>query len=172
MFVWRTSYKKVIENFALEAMTVDPMQAPGLVNAPEELGGYTYNALEGVAAILFLSQVALRVLGDSDKFDKARDYLATVFIEALDEQYSKKEMHSLVVPLLERRHIEYTAILDGIGEPGDRTFQLCSAMISRFVQGHVDVNRKGLATIFLLNKLMLEPGKKFKAMSDAGKIKW
>lgn len=168
----RTSYKKIVESLALEAMAVEPMQAPGLANPPPEAGGYMYNTLEGIAAILFLTQRALKVLTSGERFDKARDHLGSVFLAGLERQYSKAEMQSLVVPLLEQRHLEYEAILDGTGNPGVRLRQLGSAIVDHIVEDEVDDVRANLATMFLVSKLMIEPGKRLKAMDEAGKIKW
>ena len=172
MFGWRTSYKKVIERLALDAMVFDPMQAPGLAPSSKEETGHTYNSLEGTAAILFLTHRALGVVGDSEQFSKARHYLAGVFLSALERQYSKDEMQSRVVPLLERRSTEYASILGGAGDPGAQLRQLGRAMIGRFVEDDIDDTKKGRATLFLLEKLMIEPGKKLKASNEAGKIRW
>jgi len=172
MFGWRTSYKKVIEKLALEAMVFDPMRAPGLATSSKTETSHTYNSLEGMAAILFLTHRALGVVGDSEQFNKARHHLAGVFLSALERQYSKSEMQSLVLPLLERRSMEYASIMNGAGDPGAQLRQLGRAMIGRFVEDDVDDAKKGRATLFLLEKLMIEPGKKLKASNEAGKIRW
>src|SRR5262245_56571078 len=141
MFGWRTSYKKVIGRLALQAMALDPMQAPGLATPSEKGNSYAYNALEGIAAIHFLSQRALRVVVDSGQFTKAHHHLDSVFFSGLERKYSKNEMRNLVMPLLERRRMEYETILDRPGDLGAQLRQLGRVMISHFVEGNVDDQR-------------------------------
>jgi hypothetical protein len=112
------------------------------------------------------------VLGNSERFERARDHLAGVFFSFLERQYSKDEMRSIVLPLLERRHTEYESILDGLGDASGRLSRLGDAMIAHFVKEEVDEVRRNLASAFLLAKVMTEPAKKLKTLDEVGKIKW
>ena len=112
------------------------------------------------------------MLSNPEHFGRARDYLARLFFSELERHYTKKEMHNLVLPLLERRHLAYAAILDGSGDPGTRLNELGRAIVRQIVEEHVDDIQMDVAAMFLVGTLLIEPSKKIKAMNEAGKIKW
>jgi|GEM_PF-1760256 len=158
----RTSYKSVVDGIARRALSFDLMQAPGLDR------GYMYNALEGTAATLFLIQRSLLALNPAH-FETARDRLTSCFFSALDQDYSKEEMQSFVLPLLEKRHLEYEAILDGAEDAGNRVRSLGRTMIRNFIEENsIEETQADLATLFIVENLMTEPGRQIKEFEGSG----
>lgn len=143
------SYKKVIEEIAVEAFHTNPMDAPGLKDPPEELGGYQFNTLEGLAAVYFLVERSFSSIADPTTREKAKEHLARLLFEDMEDTYSPSEMKTLVLPLLDRRLSQYYALLDGHGKPGDNIVWLGSAMIGNFVAEEIEADRKARAIAHL-----------------------
>ena len=172
LFSRRSSYKRLVEEVARDAFSTDISEIPGLSSWSEDFGGYALNALEWLAAVLFLTQLAFRSLDDPENYHKARDYLAHLMFAEIEESYSKSEMRSFVVPVLEKRHAEYESILDGVREPGKQIRSVGSRMLGHVIGETVDETRANMAILFLSKRLTMEPAKRLKALDRAGQIKW
>lgn len=170
LFSRRKLYKKIVEGIARDAFQVDLLASPGLAG---DGNGFVLNTLEGVAAVVFMTQHAFLALDDAAKYEKARDYLAQLVFADLEADYSKVEMRNLVLPLLERRHHEYSAILgSSSGTAGDRIRELFEAIIGHCIEESVEETRTNMAGLYLFNRLMTEPARKLKSMDNAGEIAW
>lgn len=172
LFGRKASYKEVVKEIAVQAFQVSLLDTSGLNEPPKEIGGYTLNNLEGLAAVFFLVERSFMAIPDSNKREKAKEHLAKVVFDDMQDEYPASEMQGLVIPLFEHRLNEYHGILDGSGEPGEKIFRLGDQMIDNFIEEDVGPENKGKAITVLYRKLSIEFARKLKTLYEANEIGW
>ena len=172
LFTWKKSYKKVIEEIAIDAFHISLLEVPGLNSPPEELGSYMLNTLEGSAAIFFLVERSFLAIPNKNHREKAKEYFATILFRDMEDDYSSREMNSFVIPLFELRLNDYHSILDGTGDVNSKILKVGDQMIDNFIEEEVSAENKLQATLYLYNNLSIKPAKILKSLSDENGIKW
>jgi hypothetical protein len=165
----RKSYRDVVEDLAAEAFAVDLLKLPGFETATVEP---MLNTLEGVAALNFLLTRALATPQHEVHIQLAITHLQLVLIDELAESYSPQEMVDLVIPLLERRHTEYSKLLNGDGAPGDRIIDCGRTMIENFCDVSLAEPAMSLAAGALFKFVAIDAGRKVRELDAEKAIDW
>lgn len=162
-------YRDVVEELAAEAFAIDLVKLPGFDAAPVEP---MLNTLEGVAALNFLLTQALTAIREAEHIERAITHLQYVLLDELAESYSPQEMADLVIPLLERRHTEYSRLLSGEGPPGERIVVCGRTMIENYCEAALQEPAKTLAAGALFKLVAIDGGRTVRELDAANAIDW